>query len=64
MELIISIYGNKTKILKDPTHSQEKSDLVFVYCPFCGTKMPRSSNLKFCSVCGKDIEKHLNFQKN
>lgn len=54
-------YAIQTKILKDPTSLQELNDPVFVYCPFCGSKMPRSSNLKFCVVCGKDIEMHLNF---
>jgi len=54
-------YAIQSKIIKAPTNSQELNDPVFVYCPYCGTKMPRSSNLKFCTVCGKDIEKHLNF---
>jgi len=54
-------YAIQTKILKDRTQSQEFNDPVFVYCPYCGTKIPRSSNLKFCIVCRKDIENHLNF---
>ncbi len=54
-------YAIQTKILKDRTQSQEFNDPIFVYCPYCGSKMSRSSNLKFCIVCGKNIEKNLNF---
>ncbi|MFX1365841.1 MAG: zinc ribbon domain-containing protein [Promethearchaeota archaeon] len=54
-------YAIQTKIIKDQSQSLKPSDEVFVFCPFCGTRIPRSANLKFCSVCGKDIEKHLNF---
>ncbi len=54
-------YAIQTKILKDQSQSLKTSDEVFVFCPFCGTRMLRSSNLKFCSVCGKDIGTHINF---
>ena len=51
----------QTKIFKDPARTQELNDTLFVFCPFCGTKILRSSNLKFCVVCGKDIVNYLNF---
>jgi hypothetical protein len=54
-------YAIQTKILKDRTQSKEFNNPLFVYCPYCGSKMSRSSKLKFCVVCGKDIEKHINF---
>jgi hypothetical protein len=51
----------QTRILKDLTSQHELDDPVFVYCPYCGTKMPRTSNLKICVACGKQIEIFLNF---
>lgn len=54
-------YAIQTKILKDQTSLQESDDSVFVYCPYCGTKMSKTSDLKFCLVCGKNIQHHLNF---
>lgn len=54
-------YAIQTKILKDRTQSHKFDNPVFIYCPYCGSKMPRTSELRFCIVCGKDIEKHLIF---
>ena len=58
---IIPDYAIQTKILKDQSQSQEFDNPIFLYCPFCGSKMQKTAELKFCLVCGKDIEKHLNF---
>ena len=54
-------YAIQTKILKEREESQYFDKPLFVYCPFCGSRMPSTSELKFCLVCGKNIEKHLNF---
>ncbi|MFX1519331.1 MAG: hypothetical protein ACFFCD_05375 [Promethearchaeota archaeon] len=34
-------------------------DPEYVYCPFCGTKMPMLEGLRFCIECGKDITEHI-----
>lgn len=54
-------YAIKTKIIKEKIVPSIEEPQVFVFCPFCGTKMPKSKNLKFCLLCGKNIEQHLNF---
>jgi len=54
-------YTIQTKILKDEKRVYELNDSLFVYCPYCGTKMPKTLNIKFCIVCGKNIENDLNF---
>lgn len=54
-------YAIQTKILKDQISGLGEDIPVFVYCPFCGIKIPKSKNLKFCVSCGKNIEQHLNF---
>ena len=54
-------YTIQTKILKDEKRLQELNDSLFVYCPYCGTKMTKTLNIKFCLVCGKNIENDLNF---
>ena len=54
-------YAIQTKIIKDQIDLQEVNIPIFVYCSYCGTKMPKTSNLKFCLVCGKEIENHINF---
>ena len=54
-------YAIQTKILKDRTTSQDLSNPIFMYCPYCGIKIPKTSDLKYCLVCGRDIENYLNF---
>lgn len=51
----------QTKIFKVQGTPSVDDNPIFTFCPFCGTKMPKSKNLKFCVSCGKEIEKHLNF---
>ena len=51
-------YAIRTKIIKSST---DETNPVFVFCPFCGTKMVKKSDLKFCFSCGKSIKQHLNF---
>jgi len=54
-------YAIRTKIFKEEVISSRDDNLVFVFCPFCGARMPKSKDLKFCLSCGKNIEQHLNF---
>lgn len=56
----IPSYAIQTKILKDPTRIQELDDPFFFSCPNCGTKLPRSPNLKVCLECWQDVKLPLN----
>jgi hypothetical protein len=33
----------------------EKESLVFIFCPFCGLKMPKPDRFTSCIVCNKDL---------
>lgn len=55
-------FAIRTKILKEGSGGLfDENNPVFAFCPYCGTKMPKSTTLKFCVSCGKNIEQHLNF---
>lgn len=54
-------YAIRTKIKITDESSNDYSNPIFVFCPFCGTKMAKDTNLKYCQICGKKIEEHLNF---
>ena len=51
----------RTDIMMGGELDSESRNPVFAFCPYCGTKMAKEKKLKFCMVCGKNIEEHLNF---
>ncbi|MHA2037798.1 MAG: hypothetical protein ACXACX_15390 [Candidatus Hodarchaeales archaeon] len=54
-------YAIRTNVVMEREPKIEEINPIFVFCPYCGTKMPKKKTLKYCVTCGKNIEDHLNF---
>ena len=54
-------YAIRTRVLKEPEIDHKVDEQIFVFCPFCGTRFPKTKELKFCLSCGKNIENYINF---
>ena len=41
---------------KENFNELSRSNLNWVYCPICGTKIPQVEHIKFCIKCGVDLQ--------
>ncbi len=46
----------KTLLNSNSDDLKESDDNNWLYCPFCGIKLPIVNKLKFCTACGNDID--------
>ncbi|MFW9826045.1 MAG: lysostaphin resistance A-like protein [Candidatus Thorarchaeota archaeon] len=46
----------KTLLNSNSDDLKESDEVEWLYCPFCGIKLPKVNKLKFCIGCGNDID--------